>query len=151
PDNARAARERLERGNAQFASLLERIDGDEDGVARQVVHVDPRELGVRGASATPAQRPFAAVLGCAHARVPTELGFSEGPNDLFVVRVAGNVLGPDVLGSLRYAIEHLGSLRIVAVLGHGGCGAVAAAVDTFLSPAGYLDLSDKHDLRGIVD
>jgi len=149
PETARAARERLERGNADFAALVERADAG--GVARHVVNVDPRELGVSGAGAVPAQKPFAAVLGCADARVPVELVFSEGPNDLFVVRVAGNALGPDILGSLRYAIEHLDSLRLVAVLGHSGCGAIGAAVDTFLLPGGYLDLAGKHDLRGIVE
>jgi carbonic anhydrase len=71
---------------------------------------------------------------------------------LFVVRIAGNALGTEVLGSLRYAAEHLGdSLRLLVVLGHSGCGAVAAGVDTFLRPGGYLDLTDHHDLRGIVD
>jgi carbonic anhydrase len=96
------------------------------------VHLDPRELGVRTGGDAPPQRPFAAVLGCADARVPIELVFHEGPNDLFVVRVAGNVLGPDILGSLCYAIDNLGgSLRLIVVLGHsssatearaGGCG-----------------------------
>ena len=152
PDSSRAARERLEQGNLAFAALIERIDGAGELVAQQVVHVDPRVLGVRTGGATPLQRPFAAVLGCADARVPVELIFHEGPNDLFVVRVAGNVLGPDIVGSLRYAVEHLGDgLRLIVVVGHSGCGAIGAAVDTFLRPGGYLDLADQHDLRGIVD
>lgn len=116
------------------------------------MHIDPRELGAHTGGEAPLQRPFAAILGCADARVPIELVFHEGPNDLFVVRVAGNVLGPDILGSLRYAIEALGdSLQLIVVLGHSGCGAVGAAVDTYLRPGGYLDLADRHDLRGIVD
>ena len=83
---------------------------DGTGVARHVIHVDPRDLGLDAqAQGAPRQRPFAAVLGCADARVPVELVFNEGPNDLFVVRVAGNGLGAEVLGSLRYAIEHLGA------------------------------------------
>ena len=152
PEDARSARERLERGNLDFARLVERVDSGDEPLVQQVVHVDPRELGVRSGGEAPRQRPFAAVLGFADARVPIELVFHEGPNDLFVVRVAGNVLGPDILGSLRYAIEHLSdSLRLVVVLGHSGCGAIGAAVDTFLRPAGYLDLADQHDLRGIVD
>ena len=152
PDSPRAARGRLEQGNREFAALLERLDAGEGRVAQQIVHVDPRELGVNTGGGAPLQRPFAAVLGCADARVPIELVFSEGPNDLFVVRVAGNVLGPDVLGSLRYAMEHLAdSLRLLVVLGHSGCGAIGAAVDTFLRPGGYFDLADQHDLRGIVD
>jgi len=152
PASPDAARERLERGNASFAALLAQVDASDGGFARHVVEVDARELGMGGAGAAPLQRPFAAVLGCADARVPLELVFSEGPNDLFAVRVAGNALGPDILGSLRYAIDHLADdLRLVAVVGHGGCGAIGAAVDTFLLPAGYLDLAGQHELRGIVE
>ncbi len=105
--------------------------------------LDPADLGLSGKGRPlAAQRPFAAVLGCADARVPIELIFNEGPNDLFVVRVAGNTLGDDVHGSLKYALEHLGdSLKLVVVLGHSGCGAVTAAVDVFLDPAGYLSLT----------
>ena len=84
--------------------------------------------------------------------MPIELIFNEGPNDLFVVRVAGNGLGHDVLGSLWYALEHLReSLRLVVVLGHSGCGAVSAAVDAFLHPLGYLSVSTSYSLRGILD
>ena len=69
-----------------------------------------------------------------------------------MVRVAGNTLGEDVRGSLRYALEHLGdSLKLVVVLGHSGCGAVTAAVDVFLDPAGYLSLASKHAVRSVVD
>jgi carbonic anhydrase len=72
------------------------------------VEVDPRDLGLDpDVHEIPRQRPFAAVIGCSDARVPIELIFNEGPNDLFVIRVAGNGLGGDVLGSLNYAIEHL--------------------------------------------
>ena len=103
-------------------------------------------------TAAPKQRPFAAVLGCSDARVPIELIFNEGPNDLFVIRVAGNGLGNEVLGSLKYAVEHLGgSLKVVVVLGHSSCGAVSAAVDVFLEPARYLPLATSHALRSIVD
>ncbi len=101
---------------------------------------------------SPPQRPYAAVLGCADARVPIELIFNEGPNDLFVVRVAGNTLGDDVRGSLNYALDHLGeSLKLIVVLGHSGCGAVTAAVDVFLDPAGYLALASKHAIRSLID
>jgi carbonic anhydrase len=96
--------------------------------------------------------PFAAVVGCADARVPVELIFSEGPNDLFVVRIAGNGLGDDVLGSLNYATEHLkDSLRTILVLGHSECGAVSAAVDVYLTPAKYLGLMTQKDLRHTLD
>ncbi|MFO1316757.1 MAG: carbonic anhydrase [Burkholderiales bacterium] len=152
PASADAARRRLDAGSRAIASLLAGAAGGR-GTARHVVHVDPRDLGlgarVRGA---PPQRPFAAVLGCADARVPVELVFNEGPNDLFVVRVAGNGLGAEVLGSLKYAVDHLGkSLKLVVVLGHSGCGAVTAAVDVFLDPRSYLDLAGQHALRGILD
>ena len=87
--------------------------------AHRIIDVDPSDLGLLpGEQGAPKHRPFAAVLGCSDARVPIELIFNEGPNDLFVVRVAGNGLGNDVLGSLRYAIDHLrDSLRLVVVLG----------------------------------
>jgi carbonic anhydrase len=92
------------------------------------------------------------VLGCSDARVPVELIFNEGPNDLFVVRVAGNGLGSEVIGSLKYALEHLGeSLKLVVVLGHSGCGAVSAAVDVFIDPKGYLPIASNHPLRSIID
>jgi hypothetical protein len=126
--------------------------GDE-AVARRVIQVDPRDFGLGGGvGESPKQRPFAAVLGCSDARVPIELIFNEGPNDLFVIRVAGNGLGSEVLGSLKYAVEHLGgSIKIVAVLGHSGCGAVSAAVDIFLDPRRYLELATSHSLRGMLD
>jgi len=74
------------------------------------------------------QTPLAAVLGCADSRVPVEVVFDQGPGDLFVVRVAGNVAAPTQLGSLEYAVTVLG-VRLVVVLGHSGCGAVTAALD----------------------
>ena len=84
--------------------------------------------------------------------MPVELIFNEGPNDLFVVRVAGNGLGTEVLGSLKYAVDNLrGTLKLIVVLGHSGCGAVTAAVDVFLDPAGYLPLATNHSLRNILD
>lgn len=74
------------------------------------------------------QKPFAAVLSCADSRIPPELVFDQGLGDLFVVRVAGNVVSNEVEGSLEYAAEHLGTALIV-VLGHKRCGAVSAAVE----------------------
>ena len=151
PADADAARLRLNEGNRTFASLLDTL-ATNGGSARYAIDVDPKDLGLLSDAAPPSQQPFAAVLGCSDARVPIELIFGQGPNDLFVVRVAGNGLGSDVLGSLRYAIEHLqGSLRLVVVLGHSGCGAISAAVDTFLDPAGYLALATNHAIRGILD
>jgi len=152
PVDATQARERLDAGSRAVAELFAGLKGG-SGTAQRIIRVDPRDLGLEsGRQAAPRQRPFAAVLGCSDARVPIELIFNEGPNDMFVVRVAGNGLGAEVLGSLKYAIDHLGeSLKIFVVLGHSGCGAVSAAVDLFLDPQGYLALAGKHSLRGILD
>ena len=78
--------------------------------------------------------------------------FGKGCNELFVVRVAGNVLGQGCLGSLRYAVSHFPStLKLVVVLGHGQCGAVTEAVKLYLEPRCYLDIATDHSLRSIVD
>ena len=107
PLDADSARSRLDAGNREFAALLSGLVSD-TAIARRIVEVDPRDLGLDpDVHEIPRQRPFAAVIGCSDARVPIELIFNEGPNDLFVIRVAGNGLGGDVLGSLNYAIEHL--------------------------------------------
>jgi carbonic anhydrase len=152
PADAAAACARLDEGSRTMAALL-RDFGEGSGIARRVIALDPRDLGLMpGATGLPAQRPYAAVLGCADARVPIELVFNEGPNDLFVVRVAGNGLGSEVLGSLKYAVDHLGeSLKLIVVLGHSGCGAVSAAVDVFLDPRAYLSLAGMQSLRAILD
>jgi carbonic anhydrase len=73
------------------------------------------------------QRPYATILGCSDSRVPTELIFDAGFGDLFIIRVAGNVVSPEVLGSLQYAAMHL-KTQLFMVLGHEGCGAVQAAL-----------------------
>jgi carbonic anhydrase len=152
PADSDAALARLHDGNRAFSALLEGLK-DDSGPAHRIVEVDCRDLGLlSGEIGAPKQHPFAAVLGCSDARVPVELIFNEGPNDIFVIRVAGNGLGTDVLGSLKYAVEHLGgSLKLIVVLGHSGCGALAAAVDVFLNPGDYLPLATKHSLRGILD
>jgi carbonic anhydrase len=152
PVDADAACARMNEGTRSIAALLADLS-EGSGVARRVITVDPRDLGVQaGERGAPKQRPYAAVLGCADARVPIELIFNEGPNDLFVVRVAGNGLGSEVLGSLKYAVDHLGdSMKLIVVLGHSGCGAVSAAVDVFLEPAAYLGVARQHALRGILD
>jgi carbonic anhydrase len=152
PSDSNEALLRLNHGNTDFAALIDHVK-DDGGVIQQIIQVDPRDLGfVSGGADVPKQRPFAAVLGCSDARVPIELIFNEGPNDLFVIRVAGNGLGIEVLGSLKYAIEHLGgTLKLIVVLGHSGCGALTAAVDVFLNPGEYLTLAAKHSLRNILD
>jgi len=73
------------------------------------------------------QRPFAAILGCSDSRVPPELIFDAGFGDLFIIRVAGNVVSPEVMGSIQYAGIHL-KISLYMVLGHEGCGAVQAAL-----------------------
>jgi carbonic anhydrase len=76
---------------------------------------------------TEGQQPFATILGCSDSRVPIELLFDQGFGDLFIIRVAGNVLGPDEKGSIAYAVDHLHT-PLILVLGHEGCGAVTAAM-----------------------
>jgi carbonic anhydrase len=76
---------------------------------------------------TEEQRPFATILGCSDSRVPVELLFDQGFGDLFIIRVAGNVLGPDERGTIAYAVDHLHT-PLILVLGHEGCGAVTAAM-----------------------
>ena len=79
------------------------------------------------ANLTKTQQPFATVLGCSDSRVPIELLFDQGFGDLFIIRVAGNVVGPDEKGSIAYAAAHLHT-PLILVLGHEGCGAVTAAM-----------------------
>jgi len=76
-----------------------------------------------------AQHPFAVIVGCADSRVPPEIVFDQGLGDLFVLRVAGNVIDDHSLGSVEYAVDHLG-VRLMVVLGHQRCGAVKAAKET---------------------
>jgi carbonic anhydrase len=87
----------------------------------------PNQSRRRLKSITKAQSPFAAVLGCADSRVPAEIIFDRGLGDLFVVRVAGNVASDTAIASLEYATSVLGT-RLIVVLGHENCGAVAAAI-----------------------
>src|SRR4051794_25149981 len=93
--------------------------------ARRVV---PRSAGTRSPTSK-AQRPYATILGCSDSRVPPEWVFDAGLGELFVICVAGNVLAPEVAGSLQYAGSYL-QTPLFVVLGHEGCGAVAAALAT---------------------
>jgi carbonic anhydrase len=146
PQTAEEARVRLEVGSAAFAALSMEEGG------QHIIALAPDALGLPSAPGTKiAQEPFAAVLGCSDARVPVELVFGQAANDLFIVRVAGNVPGTECLGSLDYAVSHLASLRLIAILGHTGCGAVTAAVDAFLAPESYFEIAGNPDLRAIVD
>lgn len=96
--------------------------------------------------ATEAQRPFAIVLGCSDSRTPVEILFDEGFGDLFVVRIAGNIVAPSVVGSIEFAASQFGS-RLVVVMGHTRCGAIAAtvkAIETGLGP-------ESKNIRSITD
>lgn len=150
------ALERLAHGNRRFAELVERMHAISEGGPAPppfVVPINPVKLGVPVLSGLePAHMPFALMLGCADARVPIEHVFDCSANDLFVVRVAGNVLGLECLGSVDYAACNLGSsLRSVVVLGHTGCGAVTAAVDIYNSPADFADIAFSHAVRSLLD
>jgi carbonic anhydrase len=105
--------------------LAELIAGNQRFVAGRPTH--PNETAARLAEVAKAQHPIAAVLACSDSRVPPEIVFDRGVGDLFVVRVAGNTADEVALGSLEYAVEHLG-VKVVMVLGHKRCGAVSAAV-----------------------
>jgi carbonic anhydrase len=124
-----------------FAALL---DGNGRFVRGERVH--PNQDADHRAAIAPAQRPFAVVFGCSDSRLAAEIIFDRGLGDLFVVRTAGHVSGPEVLGSIEYGVALL-EVSLVVVLGHDSCGAVTAAADADRlghSPAGYLgDVVDR--------
>ena len=92
------------------------------------------------------QRPFAIVLGCSDSRTPVEILFDQGFGELFVVRVAGNVVAPSVIGSIEFAASQFG-VRLVVVMGHTKCGAVHATVEALLTGLG----PDSKNIRSITD
>lgn len=92
-----------------------------------ITHIDPLAHQTHRADLVPKQTPSAVILGCADSRVPPELVFDQGLGDLFVVRVAGNIVTPSQMGSIEFAVDGLGC-RLVVVLGHTQCGAVKAAI-----------------------
>jgi carbonic anhydrase len=89
----------------------------------------PGQTAERRTELANTQHPFAAILSCSDSRVPPEIVFDQGIGDLFIVRVAGNVINDEGLGSLEYTVDHLGT-RLILVLGHQRCGAVDAARET---------------------
>jgi carbonic anhydrase len=125
-------------------ALQHLIDGNERFVAGVPVQRPPqRDRLVEFAEA---QHPFASVLGCSDSRVSPEMVFDQGLGDLFTVRVAGNVIGAEVLGSLAYALEHLATPLFV-VLGHEGCGAVQAALQAWRGgPSEHARIAELLDL-----
>jgi len=112
PKNGEEAMKRLLAGNERF------ISGD---LHHPHTAADWRKRLVGG------QNPFVTIIGCADSRVPPELLFDQGFGDLFVIRVAGNVIDTDVAGSVEYGVDHLAT-KLVVVMGHEGCGAVTAAL-----------------------
>lgn len=154
PD-AKTAMHELETGNDRFVSIVERMhrrtEGEEAGEA-MVVPMNPLTLGLplwRGG--VPVQSPFALVLGCADARAPVEAIFDQSFNHLFCVRIAGNIMGTECVGSIDYAVRQLKSLRLAVVLGHSECGAVTSAVDAYLAPHNYFEIAATHALRSLID
>ncbi|WP_420632394.1 carbonic anhydrase [Candidatus Leptofilum sp.] len=128
--NATDALTRLQEGNGRFLAEIHNRDVSQER---------------RMALAT-GQAPFAVILSCADSRVPPEIIFDQGLGDLFVIRVAGNVISPEVLGSVEFATQALGS-RLVVVLGHTSCGAVQATLNEMANPTATL----SPNLQALVD
>ncbi len=126
------ALQRLQEGNRRFASGTQSPDG-------------LRSL-TRRAELVAGQQPFAIVLGCSDSRVPAEIVFDQGLGDLFVIRVAGNIVAPSQVGSVEFAADRFGT-RLVVVLGHSQCGAVLATLEELRRP----DETQSRNLRSIVD
>jgi carbonic anhydrase len=146
----------LSAGNARFVDFVTRMHRRTLGAPADepvIVPICPVSLGLPFYDGiAPKQAPYAAVLGCADARVPIETVFDQWFNDLFVVRVAGNVLGNEGLASLHYAVRNFtDSMRLLLVLGHSQCGAVTAAVDSYLEPHVFAHIARTHALRTLVD
>jgi carbonic anhydrase len=121
----RTALETLLAGNARFVS------GE---------RLHPHQDADRRAAVAPAQKPFAVLFGCSDSRLAAEIIFDQGLGDLFVIRTAGHVVGPEVLGSIEYAVAFL-DVSLIAVLGHDSCGAIGAALDSWRTgdhPTGYI-------------
>lgn len=132
--NAAEAMERLREGNARYLTL-ERPTGDVSPRARRTTWLN-------------GQKPWAIVVACSDSRVIPEAIFDVGIGELFVIRVAGNVMDDHQLGSIEYAADHLGT-PLVLVLGHTRCGAVDAAMNH--DPAGYIRFITDEIRRGIGD
>ena len=129
---AREALERLREGNLRFASHVRGADAF-------LSHTRRPDL------ARP-QEPFAIILGCSDARVPAEIVFDQGLGDLFVIRVAGNIVAPSQVGSVEFAATRFGT-RLVVLLGHSQCGAILATLEELTRPSG----NQSRNLLSIVD
>lgn len=129
---AREALERLRDGNRRFVS--------------DVRNSDTLTTGARRREVAEGQQPFAIILGCSDSRVPAEIVFDQGLGDLFVIRVAGNIVAPSQIGSVEFAAERCGT-RLVVVLGHSRCGAIQATIEELQRPSE----SQSRNLHSIVD
>ncbi len=130
--SAREALIRLREGNHRFTS---NVGGSEAFMSQ-----------TRRAELTAGQQPFAIILGCSDSRVPAEIVFDQGLGDLFVIRVAGNIVAPSQIGSVEFAAARYGT-RLVVVLGHTQCGAILATVEELRMPTE----NQSRNLRAIVD
>lgn len=134
PD-ARQALERLQAGNARFAAHVASGGAGAPLQSQSRLQALPQD-----------QKPFAIVLGCSDSRVPAEIVFDQGLGDLFVIRVAGNIVAPSQVDSVEFAVSRFGT-RLVVVLGHTQCGAILATLEELQRP---LDQQSRQ-LRSIVD
>ena len=129
---AREALERLREGNRRFVA-------DDRNGDTLITRTRRDELATR-------QEPFAIILGCSDSRVPAEIVFDQGLGDLFVIRVAGNIVASSQVGSVEFAAARFGT-RLVVVLGHSQCGAILATLEELQRPTG----TQSRNLRSIVD
>ncbi len=125
-------------------SLTRLQEGNQRFVANRTTS-EPIDRAQRAALAS-GQEPFAIILGCSDSRVPAELVFDQGFGDLFVIRVAGNIVAPSQVGSVEFAASRFGT-RLVVVLGHSGCGAITATLEELTGHA----TSESQNLRSIVN
>jgi carbonic anhydrase len=153
--DAAEAQQILVDGNRNFVEFVSKLQESTLGAKPEsmIIPIHPVSIGVPVvAGGKTVQAPFALFVGCSDARVNIETIFNQWFNGMFVVRVAGNVLGTECLGSLNFAVMHLDSnLRLVAVLGHSDCGAVSAAVASYLKPEDFGEIAFTHSLRSLVD
>jgi carbonic anhydrase len=129
--SGREGLERLREGNGRFVA----------GIRRSGLMTS----GMRRLELAAGQQPFAIVLGCSDSRVPAEIVFDQGLGDLFVIRVAGNIVAPSQVGSVEFAAERYAT-RLVVVLGHSECGAILATLEALQQPG-----RQSQNLRSIVD
>jgi carbonic anhydrase len=131
--------------NSALESLLRLREGNRRFVA-EIRSQDASASRARRIELAARQEPFAAILGCSDSRVPVEIVFDQGLGDLFVIRVAGNIVAPSQVGSVEFAAERFGT-RLVVVLGHSKCGAIGATLEQLQRPKE----KQSRNLRSIVD